>query len=111
MAELLTTQAAPLAKDSQGVIRIKGSRVTLDVIVREFKEGFSAEQILEDFPSLSLREIYGAVSYYLDNTESVEEYLRERKTQAARTREEVESRQDSSELRQRLRQQRSRLAR
>ena len=47
MTGLDTKQTIPLALDSDGVIRISGSRVTLDSIVHEFQRGATAEQIQE----------------------------------------------------------------
>jgi uncharacterized protein (DUF433 family) len=76
MIELETIQTVPLTAGEDGVIRITGSRVTLDSIVSQFKRGATAEEIQHAFPSLSLREIYGAISYYLEHTDRVEEYLR-----------------------------------
>ncbi len=111
MVDLQTTHSVPLAKGDDGVVRITGSRVTLDSIVRAFQQGATAEQIQEDFPSLSLREIYGAIAYYLEHVEVVNEYLRERNREAAELRQQVESRGDSTGLRQRLRRRRARLAR
>jgi uncharacterized protein (DUF433 family) len=96
-------QTAPLALADDGTIRIANSRVTLDSIVHEFKEGASAEQIQEDFPSLSLREIYGATSYYLDHTDDVEQYLQEQETTEKQTRQEIEAASDSSKVRKRVR--------
>ena len=68
MIELETMQTVPLIAGEDGVIRITGSRVTLDSIVSQFKRGATAEEIQHAFPSLSLREIYGAISYYLEHT-------------------------------------------
>jgi uncharacterized protein (DUF433 family) len=99
----LQTQAAPLTKDEHGVIRIVGSRITLDSVVHEFQQGATAEQIQEDFPSLALRDIYTVIAYYLQNTAYVDEYLRTRDRNAARTQAEIESHHDSAALRQRLR--------
>lgn len=102
-------QTAPLVLGEDGTIRIVGSRVTLDSIVHAFKDGASAEQIQEDFPSLSLRDIYGAISYYLDRTHQVEEYLQEQERNAKATRQAVEATSDTSALRERIRQRRNRV--
>jgi hypothetical protein len=48
-------QNMPLTLGDDGTIRIKGSRVSLEVIVQQFKQGATAEQLLEDFPSLTFR--------------------------------------------------------
>ncbi len=99
-------QTAPLALGEDGTIRILGSRVTLDSVIEEFKQGATAEQIQEDFPSLSIREIYGAIAYYLDHTEDIEQYLREQEQDGEATRRLIEGQQDSTSLRNRMRERR-----
>jgi uncharacterized protein (DUF433 family) len=103
------TQTAPLTKGEDGTIRISGSRVTLDSLVGEFKRGATAEQIQEDFPSLGLREVYGAIAYYLEHMEAVEEYLQQQKKAGEETRIWIESKQETNHLRQRLQVRRSNL--
>jgi uncharacterized protein (DUF433 family) len=61
----------------KGGWRISGSRVSLESIVRAYLDGLSAESILEDFPTLTLEKIYGAIAYYLHNRDEVERYLAE----------------------------------
>lgn len=95
--------------DDDGGVRIIGSRVMLDSIVDEFKRGATAEQILEDFPSLTLREVYGAIAYYLEHTEAVESYLRERVAAGEEMRRWIEERLPTTELRERLRARRAQL--
>ena len=96
-------QNTPLILADNGTIRVKGSRVTLDVIVREFKRGATAEQIVEDFPSLNLRDVYGAIYYYLEHEAEVEEYLEKQKDAAAETREFIEGKNNGEDLRGRIR--------
>src|SRR5260221_5066991 len=107
MPQLEALQTLPLNLGDDGIIRVVGSRVTLDALVREFKRGSTAEQIQEDFPSLALRDIYAAITYYLQHTESVQEYLQAQQRAAAELRQEIESHQDTSSLRERLRQRRA----
>jgi uncharacterized protein (DUF433 family) len=103
MFQLEIPQIVPLTRWEDGSVRVTGSRVKLEYIIREFKDGASPEHIQEAFPSLSLREIYGAIFYYLDNTEVVEEYLKEQ----ARAEEEgirfIDTHFDTTELRARIR--------
>lgn len=79
------TLTTPLEVWEDGTIRVTNSRVTLDVIVRQFKLGATAEQIQEDFSSLGLREIYAVLAFYLDQTETVEDYLKKQKADAQET--------------------------
>lgn len=103
MSTLETTQTAPLKLWEDGSIRIGSSRVTLDSIVHEFTQGSTAEQIQDDFPSLSLREIYGAISYFLEHEDRVSEYLQRREEEAQKIRAEIEDRPGVEALRRRVR--------
>lgn len=109
MPEVETLQALSLTRGEDGVIRVVGSRVTLDSLVREFQRGSTAEQIQEDFPSLALSQIYAAITYYLQNTASVGQYLHAQERAAAEIRRDIESHQNSGSLRERLRQSRAEL--
>jgi uncharacterized protein (DUF433 family) len=54
---------------------LTGSRVSLASIVTCWKEGLSPESIRDEFPSLSLEQVYGAITYYLANQVEVDSYL------------------------------------
>ena len=58
---------------------IADTRVSLDSVVYAFLRGESPEGIADSWPSLTLEQIFGALSFYLANRESVDQYLREGK--------------------------------
>jgi len=64
-------------EEAEGAYRLTGSRVSLDSIVYCFREGLSPESITESFPTLTLEQVYGAITFYLANRQSVDEYLRQ----------------------------------
>lgn len=65
-------------EERDGGYYIAGSRISLDSIVHAFQDGESPEEILRSFPMAGpLVRIYGAITFYLENTEKVEAYLRE----------------------------------
>jgi uncharacterized protein (DUF433 family) len=66
----------PLAKDSHGVYRIGGTHVTLDLVVRAFHRGATAEEIAQKFPSLELADVYQVIGYYLKYRTELGEYLK-----------------------------------
>jgi uncharacterized protein (DUF433 family) len=111
MNQLVLTSTAPLTLGEDGTIRISGSRVTLDSVLHAFQQGATAEQIQDSFPSLTLRDIYGAIAYYLEHQEQVEAYLREQTQAAEETRRYIESHQNSASLRRKIRARRARGAR
>jgi uncharacterized protein (DUF433 family) len=94
--------AIPLKVDKSGVVRVGGTRVTLDTVVIAFKEGATAEEIMQQYPTLKLGDIYYAIAYYLDHQPEVEEYLRQREEHADRVRRYIASPVDLQELRDRM---------
>jgi len=67
-----------------GRLRIDGTRVTVNQIVVWYKQGYSAEEIANEYPQLSLAQVYTALAYYHANREEVETELRDEKEEAAR---------------------------
>ena len=98
----ITAEAAPLATDSDGVIRIRGSRVTLDTVVSAFSEGATAEEIVQQYPSLALADVYAVLGYYLHRKDEVDAYLRGRKANAGQVRRQNEARFSPKGVRERL---------
>ncbi len=64
-------------EERDGGYYIAGTRISLDSIVHAFQNGESPDEILRSFPMAGpLVRIYGAILFYLENKEKVEEYLR-----------------------------------
>jgi uncharacterized protein (DUF433 family) len=81
----------PITTDAQGVLRVGSTRVTLDVVVIAFEQGATPEEIVQDFPTLRLADVYAVLTYYLQHREAVEAYLRQRREQARELRERIET--------------------
>lgn len=62
--------------DDQGAYRVGQTRVSLDSVVYAFLQGHSAESIADQYPALTLEEVYGAIAFYLANREDVDRYLK-----------------------------------
>jgi uncharacterized protein (DUF433 family) len=62
--------------DEYGAMRIGNGRVMLDSIVAGFEQGHSPETLQQQYPALSLEEVYGAITYYLAHTDEVHTYLK-----------------------------------
>ena len=56
---------------------LTGSRVSLESVIYPFLDGASPETIVDDFPTLSLEQVYGAITFYLANRTRIAAYLRE----------------------------------
>lgn len=98
----LTKEQVPLKTDSDGVVRVGGTRVTLDTIVASFKDGATAEEIVYRYPTLHLADVYAVISYYLRRPKEVELYLRQRQKSTGKIRRQNETRFDLSGVRDRL---------
>ena len=70
-----TISTINLTKTLDGTIRIGKTRVALESIVHHFLLGATAEEIAQKFPSLKLAEVYGVISYFLENREEVAKYV------------------------------------
>ena len=68
----------PLILGADGTIRVKGSGVTLELVVGAFDAGATPEQIAHHCPSLSLATIYSVIGYLLSQRAEVDRYLRKR---------------------------------
>jgi uncharacterized protein (DUF433 family) len=96
------TTTVPLSADEAGVLRIAGTRVSLDSVLHAFNEGATPEEIAQDFSTLNLAAVYAVVGYYLQNRAEVEDYLAQRKVEREQIKNEVETRFNPHGLRERL---------
>jgi uncharacterized protein (DUF433 family) len=88
--------------DAGGIIRVVGSRVTLDSIVAVFDRGATPEEIVQSFPSLRLGDVYSILAWVVARRGEVDSYLALRSSEEASMREEVRLRSPTAELRKRL---------
>jgi uncharacterized protein (DUF433 family) len=92
----------PLTTTGDGTVRVGGTRVTLDTVIGAFLDGATPEEIVLNYDSLDLADVYAVISYYLRNRLAVDTYLAQREQQAAILRRENEARAPSAGLRERL---------
>lgn len=102
MSLAVLTDPTPLLIDPDGVVRVGKTRVTLDTVVTAFLEGATAEEIVEQYPSLQLADIYSVIGYYLRHQAEVDRYLISRQQRAAAVRQENERRFNPIGIRERL---------
>src|ERR687884_1541921 len=102
MALAIEPAPVPMRTDADGVVRVGRTRVTLDTVVAAFAEGATAEEIVQQYPSLDLADVYSVLAYYLRHPAEVDAYVHERQEQAEAVRKDNESRWDPSGVRDRL---------
>jgi uncharacterized protein (DUF433 family) len=98
----IKTESPPLRVDSHGVVRVGQTRVTLDTVASAFKRGTTAEEIVRQYSTLELADVYTTIGYYLQRREEVDAYLAERARGAEQVRRENEARFDPIGVRERL---------
>lgn len=102
MPLMVMPEPVPLAADRDGVMRVGGTRVTLDTVVAAFREGATAEEITQQYPSLQLADVYAVIGYYLRHQPKVDDYLREQQARGDEVRRSNEARFDPAGVRNRL---------
>lgn len=88
--------------DDGSAIRVTGTRLTLDAIVGAFNRGATAEEIAQEYPAISLPDVYAVIAYYLRHRDEVEGYLATRAGEHTELRREIEARPEYQDLRKRL---------
>jgi uncharacterized protein (DUF433 family) len=102
MSLLIDSEPIPLKEDSDGVIRVARTRVTLDTVVQTYLDGATAEEIAQQYPSLNLADVYAVISYFLRHSTDVESYLHKRQENADSVCKENEIRFPAKGIRMRL---------
>jgi uncharacterized protein (DUF433 family) len=60
---------------NEEAIRIAGTRVGIETVLRDYREGASPEEIVLRYPTLSLEQVHATITYYLANRAKIETYL------------------------------------
>ena len=102
MTLVVTPQSPPLTTNADGVVRIGGTRVTLETVVGVFHDGATAEEIVQQYPLLALADVYAVIGYYLKYRPDVDDYLRQERQRSDQVRQENERQFDPTGVRERL---------
>lgn len=102
MSLVIDPVPVPLATDDSGVVRVSGTRVTLDTIVIAYQQGEPPEIIADQYPTVPLADIYAVINYYLRHRREVDRYLAGRGRQAVEIRLRWEAISPTDDIRQTL---------
>src|SRR5438477_7759426 len=91
--QIIESQPVPLDQDETGAIRVGKTRVLLELVIEAYLDGATPETIVQWFESLRLADVYAVISYYLNHSEEVKDYLRQREEMAAEVRRKIEASQ------------------
>jgi uncharacterized protein (DUF433 family) len=74
---MTATFATQMELDDRGIAWIAGTKVkVIEVVLDKIAYGSSPEEIYFQHPHLSLAQIYGALTYYYENQDKVDEQIR-----------------------------------
>jgi uncharacterized protein (DUF433 family) len=76
-------QIAEYVQEREGEYFVNATRVTLRSVIADWKRGRTPEQIVEDFPSVQLVAIYGAITTYLERQLEFDQRFAEADARAA----------------------------
>jgi uncharacterized protein (DUF433 family) len=91
MSLSLQADPLPLRADEHGSIRIGNTRVLLELVIRAYQSGLTAEQIAERFETLELADVHAVLAYYLRHRSEVEGYMQRRQAEAEEIRQRIEA--------------------
>jgi uncharacterized protein (DUF433 family) len=60
---------------SPDAIRIKGTRIGIEIVLDDYLNGHSPEEIVARYRNLTLKQVYATITYYLFNREKLDAYL------------------------------------
>jgi uncharacterized protein (DUF433 family) len=87
----LHAEAPPLRVDEGGAVRVGKSRVSLDLVVEQYENGMTPEDLVRAYDTLDLADVHAVIAYYLRHREDVRAYLKRREGEAQALRAKVEA--------------------
>ncbi len=87
----LYTGRSPLRSDEGGVVRVGRGRISLDLVVEQYENGMTPEEMVRAYDTLVLADAYAAIAYYLSHRDEVRAYLKRREEEAGALRAKIEA--------------------
>jgi uncharacterized protein (DUF433 family) len=87
----LHDEPPPFRVTEEGGICIGDSRITLDLVVEQYENGMTPEDIVRAYDTLDLADVHATIAYYLRHRVEVQGYLNRRRTEAESLRTKIES--------------------
>lgn len=87
----LQPEAPPLRVDEGGAVRVGTSRVSLDLVVEQYENGMTPEDLIRAYDTLDLADVHAAIAYYLRHRPEVRAYLKQREAEAKTLRAQIEA--------------------
>lgn len=77
MSAVITDRITKTPGVCGGKACIAGHRIrVMDIVIMYENQGMSADEIVEQYPSITLSDVHAALAYYYDNIEEIREDIR-----------------------------------
>ncbi len=87
----LRSEPPPLRVDEGGAVRVGAGRVSLDLVVEQYENGMTPEDLVRAYDTLVLADVHAVIAYYLRHRDEVRLYLNRRKEEAQILRAKIET--------------------
>lgn len=81
----------PLRMDERGAVRVGNSRISLDLVVEQYENGMTSEDMVRAYDTLVLADVHAVIAYFLRHRDEVRGYLKRREEEAAALRTKIEA--------------------
>lgn len=88
---LVHADLPPLRLAEGGAVRVGNSRISLDLIVEQYENGLTPEDMIRAYDTLALADVYAVIAYYLRHKDEVRTYLKRRQEEAESLRAAIEA--------------------
>src|ERR1700675_2420886 len=87
----LPADLPPLRLDQGDVVRVGDSRISLDLVVEQYENGMTPEDMVRAYDTLVLADVHADIAYFLRHCDEVRAYLRHREQEAEALRAKIEA--------------------
>ncbi len=87
----LHADVPPLRVEEGGVVRVGKTRISLDLIIDQYENGMTPEDMVRAYDTLVLADVHAVLSYYLRHRDEVRAYLTRRAGEAESLRAKIEA--------------------
>jgi uncharacterized protein (DUF433 family) len=77
--------------DEGGAVRVGNSRISLDLVVEQYENGMTPEDMVRAYDALVLADVHAVIAYYLRHRDEVRGYLKRRAEEAEALRVKIEA--------------------
>lgn len=83
----------PLRADQGGTVRVGNTRITLDLVVEQYENGMTPEDMVRAYDTLLLADVHATIAFYLRHRDEVRVYLKQRQDEAVALQAKIETEQ------------------